>query len=900
MKSNTKKIIILLVLGMGFVFLPNIKLNFDYGQKTNVINPKESAGYFESFIHVDGNWSDTRDTYDWCTGSGTWGDPYIIENVTIDASSSPTGSGILIMSSTNAYFIIRNCTIYNAAGVSSLDAGIRLHNTRRGTIFNNTCSNNENYGITLYFNSNNNTISENVVINNQKIGLYLSLNCKNNKITSNTFINNTFGGLTLWNNCGYNNITGNRAYDNEDEGIYLDQSCDNNTLSGNYLIGNEVGIRIADSDNNTITDNTATENLFNGIQLHGSLSSSENNAITGNTVNNNYEHGIKLQDDCHFNNITGNTINDNNLIGIYLQTTNNNNTIKNNTINRNEVGIGLVESHDNNVSDNILKENNWCIFEDSSTGNNISNNNCTPPSVQEPFVIDGIVAGVGAHNWTWAINQGLCTGAGTKEVPYVIQNLKVSGFGIKIGIEIRNSNVFFIIQQCEIYNSETAGIVFNNVSNGQLIENNCSNNLGNGILLSKDCLYNNITDNVANNNDGNGINLHEKCDFNEIIANVANHNDNDGIYIGDNCDNNTISNNDVSSNVVTGITIEGGGMLSSYNNTISENTAKNNNYGIRFQEDCHFNKILRNVIKGNNLGIFLKDLGCSNNSIYKNFFLGNVKHGIDDGADNKWNSSTVGNYWDNHTGPDVNDDGIVDTQYNISGTPGGIDYLPIAEDGAPAITINSPDPDNVFAVNSPSFNVRITDDYLDEMWYTIDGGLTNFTFTDNGTIDPTAWSAFPDGPATITFYASDIPGNIGTAGVNIIKDTVAPVIIINSPAEGDRFSANAPLFNITIIEDNLDAIRYSFNGGITTYAITDNAIFNQTAWIALSQGDVTITFYARDLAGNEASESVTVIKSVPSDLDPGVIITIVVISIVGGVAILAGVYVFMKKRATPA
>jgi len=98
----------------------------------------------------------------------------------------------------------------------------------------------------------------------------------------------------------------------------------------------------------------------------------------------------------------------------------------------------------------------------------------------------------------------------------------------------------------------------------------------------------------------------------------------------------------------------------------------------------------------------------------------------------------------------------------------------------------------------------------------------------------------------------------------------------------------------------LDAIWYSFDGGVTTYAITDNAILNQTAWTALSQGDVTITFYARDLAGNEASESVTVIKSVPSGLDPGVIITIVVISIVGGVAVIAGVYVFMKKRATPA
>ncbi|NVM34226.1 MAG: hypothetical protein HWN81_01440 [Candidatus Lokiarchaeota archaeon] len=91
-------------------------------------------------------------------------------------------------------------------------------------------------------------------------------------------------------------------------------------------------------------------------------------------------------------------------------------------------------------------------------------------------------------------------------------------------------------------------------------------------------------------------------------------------------------------------------------------------------------------------------------------------------------------------------------------------------------------------------------------------------------------------------------------------------------------------------------IWYSFDGGLTTYAITNNIIFNQTAWSELSGGNVTITFYARDLAGNEASESVTVTKSVPSGLDPGVIITIVIVSIVGGVAVIAGVYVFMKKR----
>jgi len=135
--------------------------------------------------------------------------------------------------------------------------------------------------------------------------------------------------------------------------------------------------------------------------------------------------------------------------------------------------------------------------------------------------------------------------------------------------------------------------------------------------------------------------------------------------------------------------------------------------------------------------------------------------------------------------------------------------LPIAEDGAPSITINSPDPGDVFYSTAPSFNVRITDDYLDEMWYTIDGGLINNTFTANGTID-------------------------------------------------------------------------------------------QTAWAALSEGPITISFYANDTLGNEASEDVIITKSIPpTGDDPTIVIVIVVVSIVGGVVVLAVVYLFMKKRGTP-
>jgi parallel beta-helix repeat protein len=265
--------------------------------------------------------------------------------------------------------------------------------------------------------------------------------------------------------------------------------------------------------------------------------------------------------------------------------------------------------------------------------------------------------------------------------------------------------------------------------------------------------------------------------------------------------------NNITGNTANGNNYEGISLGDGSNNTIKGNKISNNDYGI-YIETGDYNDIIDNIFYNNTLGMYIES-GCDNNSIYQNFFLENGIHAEDDGTDNKWNSTSIGNYWDNWTSPDVApNDGIVDDPYTyIGGSAGSIDYLPIAEDGAPVIVINSPTSSDVFGLNAPSFDVTITDDYLDEMWYTIDVGITNYTFIENG-------------------------------------------------------------------------------------------IINQTAWAALAEGDVTITFYAKDIIGNEASETVTVVKAT-AGLDPGIIITIVVVSVVGGVALAAVIYIYLKKRPSP-
>ncbi|MEJ2276842.1 MAG: DUF2341 domain-containing protein, partial [Candidatus Lokiarchaeota archaeon] len=77
--------------------------------------------------------------------------------------------------------------------------------------------------------------------------------------------------------------------------------------------------------------------------------------------------------------------------------------------------------------------------------------------------------------------------------------------------------------------------------------------------------------------------------------------------------------------------------------------------------------------------------------------------------------------------------------------------------GPPIININSPSINDLFGAISPTFDVEITDnDGINNQWYTIDGGLTNYTFIGStGTIDQTTWEGQGNGTVTIRFYAND-------------------------------------------------------------------------------------------------------------------------------------------------
>jgi parallel beta-helix repeat protein len=309
------------------------------------------------------------------------------------------------------------------------------------------------------------------------------------------------------------------------------------------------------------------------------------------------------------------------------------------------------------------------------------------------------------YNW--------CTGGGTVGNPYIIENVEIDAGGIGSGILVENSHDHFIIRNCEITNSAPLGstwhskIKLQNVTNGILEGNNCSGAGVFGIYLVSNCSNNIIRDNLVNKNSdglfGIGIMLRFSCSINKIIRNYLDSNggssecfgivihdysfdnfiqDNTitkqntsffsyGIYILRSF-NNSIVNNVLSKNLI-GI---GTGSLPSVSNTISENQILNNNYGILLDTFSGNSTIKKNLIKENTIGIEM-DITTGNNSLYNNCFIENDLHSIDSGLNNMWDNGIEGNFWDNYTGLDIDDNGIGDIPYNITGSAGSQDFFPL-------------------------------------------------------------------------------------------------------------------------------------------------------------------------------------------------------------------------------
>jgi len=263
----------------------------------------------------------------WLNTGSDWND--IKNNTCLDS----TGDGVRLTSSHNNDLVSNTCASPNMFYLSSWEsAGIYLDWSNYNTIANNTCYNNAD-GLNLDSSEYNTVSGNNLSYNNNYMGtkVNIKIGSSNNNIFNNTCLGSTIGisinsGNDIrieGNNLSYNNV-GIEAYNSAHERLVIANNTCNNNGYGMYLRW------LSDSlvFNNTCVDNGKAGIYFGKRAINNEIS---NNTIRNNgylSVDDGYGmafagHGLAIDgagegDNCYGNIIANNTIEDNRLHGINI------------------------------------------------------------------------------------------------------------------------------------------------------------------------------------------------------------------------------------------------------------------------------------------------------------------------------------------------------------------------------------------------------------------------------------------------------------------------------------------------------------------------------------------------------------------------------------------------------
>ena len=270
-------------------------------------------------------------------------------------------------------------------------------------------------------------------------------------------------------------------------------------------------------------------------------------------------------------------------------------------------------------------------------------------------------------NWTWAKDQGYCSGSGTLGDPYVISNLFFNTSNLADNcISIQNSLKHFTIRNCKFKgHTQFAGIQLYNTTFGRITANMMYQNTGALVWV-----YNASNNLIYLNNASAGFY------YGILIDGTPGYSQMNQIY-----------GNVIKNNLEAGIQLRA---LGSQFNTIQDNTFLLNPYGIEMGAFVKNNTIIGNHIMNSTLCGLIANGMSETNFIYGNCFFDNVLHALDDGLNNEWDDGSKGNYWDNYTGSDTDDNGIGDIPYNITGSAGSQDLYPLMSCPTPSVPAGIP------------------------------------------------------------------------------------------------------------------------------------------------------------------------------------------------------------------
>lgn len=296
------------------------------------------------------------------TRDGSSSNPYVIEGLSI---TGPADKTLIEIQNSQLHFQIRNCLLTGGKD------GISLSDVAFGDIYGNNISNNVLNGINILSSVNQTNIEANNISHNGHTGI--THTGVHNSISHNIITNSLYGIRLI--DSEENTVFLNTVSNNSENGILLTNSdfnlVTNNTVFTTHpLFG--YGIRLSSSDENTVSANTVYNNSY-GITLGYSVKG----LVTGNRVFNNSADGIFIVYSEQIT-VSHNLVYNNVVDGISFKTTHNG-TISHNTVLTNtENGIWVRGSDNNLITNNIVANNTENgIWVRASENNSFSCNNIT-------------------------------------------------------------------------------------------------------------------------------------------------------------------------------------------------------------------------------------------------------------------------------------------------------------------------------------------------------------------------------------------------------------------------------------------------------------------------------------------------------------------------------------------
>jgi len=367
------------------------------------------------------------------TGAGTLGNPYIIEDLVINATDIYCG---IYLRGITVYLEIINCTISNVRNLYALDAGIRVAYSEHVFIINCTIINaskavsvfasdsmvlsnlyldnaSTDYGIGI-LNSTNISVDDIIIPANGGIGIGTYVDFSYSIDVSNVNATNHSVGIEILNSnaTAFNNTLNGSVT----TGIYAQDSnvliYDNNVTNGDF------GIRVFTCIAN-LSSNYIAHSHEEGIIISGNSSSVENNTLVSNCE----DELASIVITGYFNNITNNTvITDVDGFGISLDHAYHCNVSLNTIFYY--IGLSLLDSNTNTIHNND--------FENCTSAISFASNSPNNDFVYNSFSGNGICVNVSAgfvstgntvnHNFFYENNTLISGGTGNDSVVIIEYN----------------------------------------------------------------------------------------------------------------------------------------------------------------------------------------------------------------------------------------------------------------------------------------------------------------------------------------------------------------------------------------------------------------------------------------------------------------------------------------------